>query len=278
MMSAPSSRFACVVSAPFTRSAKKPTVPTLPTASTSAATSTRNSPARQSRRSRRSASRSVFMRSGRDATRRRTSRPADSESLRAAARRERRVVRDQHERGAVLAIETEHEIGDLDARRAVEVARRLVGHQQLRIARERARDRDALLLAARQLPRIMRGALGEADAVEPDARARLRIGARRRARAAASRSRARSARAAAGTTGTRSRAGAGAAPRARPRRVSTAPRRRCGPRRRSGDRDPPADRAASSCPSPRHRRWRCWRRARRRTKRRRGWSMDRRRS
>jgi hypothetical protein len=85
-------------------------------------------------------------------------------------------VRDQHERGAVLVIETEHEVGDLGARCAIEVARRLVGHQELGIARECARDRDPLLLAARQLPRIMRGALAEADAIEPDARTRLGVG------------------------------------------------------------------------------------------------------
>ncbi|MBK7591791.1 MAG: hypothetical protein IPI27_10950 [Betaproteobacteria bacterium] len=63
--SAPSSRLAWRVSAPLTRSAKKPTVPTLATASTSANSSTRSSPARQSRSSIRRASRSVFIRAPR---------------------------------------------------------------------------------------------------------------------------------------------------------------------------------------------------------------------
>src|SRR6266700_6904615 len=61
MRSAPSKRFACLVNAPLTRSAKKLTVPTLAAASTSAAMSTDSSPARASRESIRSAKRIVFM-------------------------------------------------------------------------------------------------------------------------------------------------------------------------------------------------------------------------
>jgi putative ABC transport system ATP-binding protein len=68
--------------------------------------------------------------------------------LAAAARCQRRIVRDQYERRSVLAIEAEHEVGHFHAGRAVEIAGRLVGHQELGLACERARDGDPLLLAA----------------------------------------------------------------------------------------------------------------------------------
>ncbi len=55
---------------------------------------------------------------------------------------------------------------------------RLVEQQHARIGRERARDRDALLLAAGQMPRQGVGALAEADAFEQFARAAVGIGAR----------------------------------------------------------------------------------------------------
>ena len=59
------------------------------------------------------------------------------------------VRRDDHGRaGAVDPVEQLH---DPDRRLGVEVAGRLVGQQQRRVVDERARDRDALLLAARQL-------------------------------------------------------------------------------------------------------------------------------
>ncbi len=175
--SAPSSRFAWPASAAFTRSAKNPTVPTLATASTSAAISTRNSPARQSRARSRNARRSVFMgafaRAGRLSHARSspTKRPADSDSRLAQRDARVSVVRDQQQRGAVLAIEPEHEVGNLDAGGAIEIAGRLVGHQELGLARKGARDRDALLLAAGQLPRIVPHPLGETDARKPRARA-----------------------------------------------------------------------------------------------------------
>ena len=212
--SAPSSRFAWRVSAVFTRSAKKPTVPTLATASTIAAISTSSSPARQSRNSIRSASLNVGMRSARRLV---ADEAAGGERHPArATRREPHVVRDEQQRRAVLAIEAEHEIGDFGAGRVVEVAGGLVGQQQLRLARERARDRDPLLLAAGQLLRIMRAATREADAIEP-------IGASARASrlpASSSGSITFSSAVSAGSSwndwNTKPRA-AGAAPRARPR-------------------------------------------------------------
>ena len=54
----------------------------------------------------------------------------------------------------------------------VEVARRLVGDEQRRIVRERARDRDALLLAARRSRRQLVGLVGHPDFVEQRHRAR----------------------------------------------------------------------------------------------------------
>jgi hypothetical protein len=82
---------------------------------------------------------------------------------------------------------------DLEAGARVEVAGRLVGEDQARLGHERARDRDALLLAARELVRRVVEAPGEADALERSSAARRRSlpGPRRRS-AAARRSRARS--------------------------------------------------------------------------------------
>ncbi len=201
MTSAPSSRFACRVSAVLTRSAKNATVPTLATASTSAAISTVSSPARQSRESIRrarpkvltcrsvAAQRRIAARRGRRLARIKPHRalvadePARGERQPPrAARRERDVVRDEDQRRAALAVEPEHQVRDFDAGGGVEVAGRLVGQQQLRLAGERARDRDALLLAARQLLRVVGRAPREPDAVEPARRPRRR----RRARPASS--------------------------------------------------------------------------------------------
>ena len=50
--------------------------------------------------------------------------------------------------------------------RAVEVPGRLVGEQERRIVRERARDRDALLFSARQLRRVVMAAFREPDLLE----------------------------------------------------------------------------------------------------------------
>src|SRR5690348_9139946 len=56
--------------------------------------------------------------------------------------------------------------GNLLARRAIELAGRLVGEQQARTIGERARDGHALRLAARQLRRAMIASMREADIVE----------------------------------------------------------------------------------------------------------------
>ena len=54
----------------------------------------------------------------------------------------------------------------------VEVARGLVGQQHPRLVGQRAGDRDALLLAARQLRRVMVAAAGEAHLLEQGLRPR----------------------------------------------------------------------------------------------------------
>ena len=66
---------------------------------------------------------------------------------------------------------------DLDARPAVEIAGRLVGEQHFRIVDQRARDRDALLLSAGKLARVMILAARQTDRGEDLVRlvAQLRI-------------------------------------------------------------------------------------------------------
>ena len=70
----------------------------------------------------------------------------------------------------------EQQIDDLLAGILVEISGRLVGDEDRRIGRQRARDRDALLLAAGQLGRIVMQPFAKADAGELLARAFLRVG------------------------------------------------------------------------------------------------------
>ena len=78
-------------------------------------------------------------------------------------RRERLVVRDQHHRGARLLVDLakhlEHELAGAE----VEVAGRLVAENQLGCLGQCSRDRDTLLLAARQLRGEVVRPLGESD-------------------------------------------------------------------------------------------------------------------
>jgi acyl-CoA thioesterase I len=89
-----------------------------------------------------------------------------------AARRKRAIMRDQHEGGAVPGAQIEHEVDHLAAGVAVEIAGWLVGEQQLRLDDEGARQRHALLLAARQLLGIMQQAVREPDGLQRVARPR----------------------------------------------------------------------------------------------------------
>ncbi len=76
------------------------------------------------------------------------------------------LVRDEDDGDAALAIELLEDVHDLDARARIEVSGRLVGEDDRRLVDERARDRDALLLTARQLVRKVVKALAEADDLE----------------------------------------------------------------------------------------------------------------
>ena len=84
------------------------------------------------------------------------------------------LVRDDDERRAVAgepADDVEHLADEL----GVERRRRLVEEQHLRRERERPGDRDALLLAARELPRVVVGLVGEPDAGEQPLGQRARV-------------------------------------------------------------------------------------------------------
>ena len=64
------------------------------------------------------------------------------------------VVRDEQIRDAELALQLEQQVQDLRLHRDVECRGRLIADDELGLDRERARDRDALALAARELVRI----------------------------------------------------------------------------------------------------------------------------
>ena len=85
------------------------------------------------------------------------------------------LVGDDDERHAVLRVELAEEVDHFLAGLGVEVAGRLVAQQQLRRAEQRARDRDALLLAARQLARPAVREVGEPDAAQRLAAALLDV-------------------------------------------------------------------------------------------------------
>src|SRR5207249_3064617 len=67
-----------------------------------------------------------------------------------AARRNRWVVGDQHQGRTALAVEVEHQLDHRLAGGRIQAAGRLVGKQQRRLGDEGARQRHALLLAARE--------------------------------------------------------------------------------------------------------------------------------
>ena len=129
-----------------------------------------------------------------------------------------RIVRDHDDRLAVLAVERLQQVEDLVAGLAIEIAGRLVAEQQRRVGDDRARDADALLLAARELARVVLGAIGEADDLQRDRHALAALGLRQAASAAAAARRCarRSAPAAGCRAGRRSRCAARASATAAP--------------------------------------------------------------
>ena len=68
--------------------------------------------------------------------------------------------------GRARAVDPVDQLHDPDRRLGVEVAGRLVGQEQRRVVDERARDRHALLLAARQLVGVVVQLRREADQAE----------------------------------------------------------------------------------------------------------------
>ena len=95
----------------------------------------------------------------------RTMRPSRTSTMRLRVLRDVRLVRHEDD-GDPLLVQLLEERHHLDRRAAVEIARRLVGEQQRRLRDERARDRHALLLAARQLARLVIQPLAEPHALE----------------------------------------------------------------------------------------------------------------
>ena len=75
-------------------------------------------------------------------------------------------MRDDHEAGAHLAIQFEHEVQDVLAVAGIEVARRLVREHDARVVHERPGDGDALPLAAREFARAVVHTVTQADALE----------------------------------------------------------------------------------------------------------------
>ena len=78
----------------------------------------------------------------------------------------RRVVADDERRCPVLAHELRDELEHAARRLSVELAGRLVGHEEPRTVRERGTERDPLLLAAGELARPRVAPIDEADALQ----------------------------------------------------------------------------------------------------------------
>src|SRR5690606_9778028 len=76
---------------------------------------------------------------------------------------------------AVFAVELLQQAQDLLGRLPVEVAGRLVADQQRRVGDDGARDRHALLLAARQFGRLVRGAVRQAHQLQRALRVALAL-------------------------------------------------------------------------------------------------------
>src|SRR5688572_14224758 len=87
----------------------------------------------------------------------------------------RPLVRDQHE-GVAGAMQVLEQRKDLRAGTAVEVSGRLIGQQQLRAGHERARNGEALALAAGKLGRAMAGAVAEPHPLERFPRTAVPLG------------------------------------------------------------------------------------------------------
>ena len=178
-MSAASTSLACRSTAVPMRPTRKPTPVSAATATVSASNSTPSSPERHSRaeRSQREGEARVLIRPGLPASIRRI-RPQRAASVMSCVTRTS-VVRE-------LAFSSNSSSPMRAAGDGVQVAGGLVREQHRGLRDERARKRHALLLAARELARIVAGALAQADRSSASARCDARP-ADRRAPVAASR-------------------------------------------------------------------------------------------
>ena len=160
------------------------------------------------------------------------------------------VVRDEHARHVHLVVQPAQPAAQLLAHLRVERAERLVEQQHLRLDRERARERDALALAARELVRVAVGDPVELHELQQlhDLRADLLLVGPRRLRPHAQAERDvledRSCGRTARSAGTRSRPGA------RARRCSSRPRRGTARCRASGTSSPAMMRSSVVLPEP----------------------------
>ena len=80
-----------------------------------------------------------------------------------------RVVRDHHDGLVELHVEPPEQLEHLVRALRVELAGRLVEQDERRVGDDGARDGDALLLAARELARVVVQPVGEPDDAERDA-------------------------------------------------------------------------------------------------------------
>src|SRR4051794_20094579 len=76
------------------------------------------------------------------------------------------IVRNDYRRQSARDVTAAHQVEHALARFEVEVSGRLVGEKKHRIGEQRARDRDALLLATAELVREVGGARVEAELAE----------------------------------------------------------------------------------------------------------------
>ena len=172
----------------------------------------------------------------------------------------RDVVADQQVGHCELLLQVLQQVQHLRLHRDVERADRLVGDDQARPRDQRARDRDALALAARELVRIALGVrAAQADRVERLGDARARIGRAPSRRAARRRCGRRAGAGRASRTGPGTPSGNRAAPRAARPATRRSGRGRAGSRgRRSAARAPSPGAPRSTCPSPIRRPARGW--------------------
>jgi len=93
-----------------------------------------------------------------------------------AAPRQRLIVGNEDQRGALRAVQFQHQFDDLAASGGVEVAGRFICKKNLGLDDEGARNRDALLLAAGEVFRKMRHTMFETDPPQGLRSALFRIG------------------------------------------------------------------------------------------------------